>query len=77
MRLEGPPFFWGKRAIWSPCSFSPKTSLNRLSIEAKLCTIMHARFNAGYCSLSTKISQPISIGLMSLEPQVIIYGRQE
>lgn len=38
---------------------------------------MHELFNAGYCSLSTKISQPISIDMRSLEPQVIIYGRQE
>lgn len=38
---------------------------------------MHALFNAGYCSLNTKIFQPISIGMRSLETQGIIYGRQE
>lgn len=28
---------------------------------------MHALFNAGYCSLSTKISQPFPFGMRSLD----------
>lgn len=38
---------------------------------------MHALFNAGYCSLSTKISQPASISYEVTETQVIKYGRQK
>lgn len=66
---KGPPLSWGKRAIWSPCSFNPETSLNRLSIESKLCKIMHALFNAGYCSLSTepRFLNPFPFGMRSLE----------
>lgn len=76
VRLEGTTSFQGKRAICSPCSFSPKTSLNRLPIESKLCKIMHALFNAGYCSISTKISQPVSFSYEVIRTQVIKYGRQ-
>lgn len=38
---------------------------------------MHALLNAGYCSLSTKISQPSSISYEVTGTQRIKYGRQE
>lgn len=38
---------------------------------------MQAPFNAGNCSLSTKISQPTSISYEVTGTQAIKYGRQE
>lgn len=37
---------------------------------------MHALYNAGYCSLSTEISQPAPISYEVIRIQVIKYGRQ-